>query len=86
MPALLDQISSLPLQRGGPRLQTSAVNSPPSISALLLQRYLLPLHISAVRAIDALPMLPVLIQLRGGPPPPPSAVQYPAPLFSAFLT
>ena len=85
VPALLDQISSLPLQRGRPRLQTSAVNSPPSISALLLQRYLLSLHISAVRAIDALPLLPVLIQLRGGPPPTPSALQSRAPLFSALL-
>ena len=45
----LAQISDLPLQRGGTRLQNSAVNPPPPILALLLQQDVLPLQASAFR-------------------------------------
>ena len=47
VPAPLDQLSDLPLQLGGPGLQTSSVNPPPPISALLLQQELLNLRTSA---------------------------------------
>ena len=39
--APLAHISALPLQQGGPRLQTSALNYPPLISAFLVQQYVL---------------------------------------------
>ena len=68
VPAPLAQLAAFPLQRGGRCLQTSAVNPPPTISALLLQRDLLPLQISSVCATAAPPLLSVLIQVQGGPP------------------
>ena len=60
VPAPLYQISALPLQRGGPRLQTSAVNPPPPISSLLLQLDTLTLQPPAVRTAAA-PLLSVSI-------------------------
>ena len=55
MPATIDKISDLPLQRGGPCIQTSDVNHPPPISALLLQRDMIPIHPSAVHDAAADP-------------------------------
>ena len=69
MPAPLAQLSALPLQQGGPRLHTSAVNPPPPISALLLQQDVLPIQPLAVRADPTPPPLSVSIQGRGGPAP-----------------
>ena len=68
MPAPLYQILALPLQQGWPRLQTSAVIPHPPISALLLQRDVIPLQPSAVRDAPTPPPLSVSIQGRGGPP------------------
>ena len=91
VPAPLAQISALPLQRGGPHLQTSAVNPPPTISAFLLQQYVLPLQSSAVRAVPHPPPPPpppplsVSIQGRGEQPPPHSAVHAHAPLLSVLI-
>ena len=85
MPDPIAQIPALPLQQGKPRLQNSAVNTPPPISALLLQRYVLPLQPSAIRDAPTLPPLSLSIQGRGGSPPPNSAVRAHAPLFSALL-
>ena len=62
LPATLDQLSALPLQRDGPGLQNLAVNLPPPISALLLQQDVLPLQPSDVCAAAPPPMLFVLIQ------------------------
>ena len=85
MHAPLAQNSALTLQRGGPRLHTSAINTPPTISALLLQRDMLPLQNSAIRAAASPPLIYVSIQGRGGPPPPPSAMRAHAPLLSVLL-
>ena len=65
----LPQLSALPLQQGGPRLQTSAVIPPPLISALLLHRDVLPPQPSDVCDAPTPPPLYVSIQGRGGPPP-----------------
>ena len=83
VPAPLAQLSTLPPKQGGPRLQTSAVNPPPHISDFILQRDMLPLHYSYVRA--APPPLSISIQGRGHPPPPPSSVRAHATLLSALL-
>ena len=85
VPAHLAQISALPLQQGGHRLQTLAVIPPPLISALLLHRDVLHLQPSAVRDAPTPPPLSVSIQGRGGPPPPNSAVCAHAPLISALF-
>ena len=68
MPATLAQLSALPLQLGGIRLQTSSVNPLLPISALLLQQEVLPLQSSSVRADPRPPSLSVSIQGRGGSP------------------
>ena len=81
----LAQLSALPLQRGGLRLQTSAVNPPALISALLLQRYFLPIQPSAMRADAPPPLLYVSLQGRGEPPPPPSVMHAHPPLLSALI-
>ena len=44
VPGPIARISALHLQQGGPRFQTSSVNHPPPISALLIQRSMLPLQ------------------------------------------
>ena len=84
-PDPLAQFSDLPLQQCRSRLQTSAVNPPPLISALLLQKYVLPLQPSGVHTAPPHTHLIVSIQGRGGPPPLSSAMRAHAPLLSAFL-
>ena len=85
--APLAHLPALHLQQGGHHLQTSAVNPPTPISALLIQQYVLPLQPSAVRHAPPPPPPPisVLIQGRGGTPPPTSAVCAHAPLLSALI-
>ena len=61
VPAPLAQFSALPFQQRGPRLQTSAVIPPPPISALLLQRDVLPLQPSVVRAAPP----PISVSVQG---------------------
>ena len=85
VPAPLSQLLALSLQQGGPRLQTSTVNPTPPISALILQRDVIPLQPSAVRAAADPPALSVSIQGQGGPPPTPSAMRAYAPILSALL-
>ena len=60
--APLAQILALRLQRGGPRLQTSATNPPPPISAMLIQLDVLHIQPLAMRAAAAPPLLSLLIQ------------------------
>ena len=74
----------MPLQQGGPRLQTLSVIPPPPISDLLIQQDVLPLQPSAVRDAPTPPPLSVSIQGRGRTPPPTSAVRAHAPLLSEF--
>ena len=85
VPAPLDQIPALLLQQGGPLLQTSAIIPPPPISALILQRDVLPLQPSSVHDAPTTPPLSVFIHGQGGPPTPTSVVRNHAPLLSAFL-
>ena len=74
--APIAHISALPIQKGGPHLHTSAVNPPPLISVLLLQRDVLPLQTSAACASPPPPPCIYLsIQGRGGTPLPTSAVR-----------
>ena len=91
VPAPLAQISALPLPQYGPCIQPSAVNPPPHISSFILQLYLIPLQPSVLCAYAAPPPPPppplyILLQGRGEPLPPPSAVRAHAPLLSALLT
>ena len=46
--ASLAQISDFPLQQGGPCIQTSALNPPPPISAMLIQQDMLPFQPSSL--------------------------------------
>ena len=85
VPDPLAHISALYLQQGGPRLQNSAVNTTPPISALSLQLYVLTLNSSDVSAAAHTPPLSVLIQGWFRLPPPPSAVRTYAPLLSDFI-
>ena len=82
--ATLAQLSNLLLQQGEPYIQPLDTNPSPNISALSLQRYMLPLQPSALRSIP--PLISVLLQGRGVRPPAPSAVCAHAPLLSASLT
>ena len=75
----------MPIQQGGPRLQTSAVNPPPPISALLPQQDVIPLQPSAVRNAPPPPPLSVSIQGGSRPPPPTSVVCAHAPLISDLI-
>ena len=84
-PAPLAQLLALPIQQGGTCLQTSAVNLPPPISALLIQRDVLPLQTSVVGAAAPPHWLYFLIQGQWGPPPPPSAMRAHNPLLSTFI-
>ena len=86
LPAPLAQFSALPLQQCGPSLQTSAVNPPPPISALLLKQAVLILQPSDVRADPPPPPLSVLIKGRGGYSPLTLAVFAHDPLLSASLS
>ena len=52
-------LEDLNLKIGVPRLQPSAVNPPPHISALLLQQDVIPIQPSAVRADYPLPPPPI---------------------------
>ena len=82
--APLAQLSNLLLQQGGPYIQPSNTNPSPKISALILQRYMLPLQPSAVRYVS--PLISVLLQGHGVLPPAPSDVCAHAHLLSASLT
>ena len=74
----------MPLQKSETHLQTSALNTCPPISALIIQWCVLPIHPSAVRDDPPAPPLYIFIKGPGVPPNPTSDVRYHAPLLSAF--
>ena len=84
MPTTLAHIPALPLKRDGPRLKTSAVNPPPPISAFLIQRDVLPIQSSSVRAAPDTTSISVLIKGRGGPPTLTPSLRAHHPILSAF--